>query len=94
MGRRSGRRAGRTAATTTSAAAAAEVAEVVAAEQVAAERPESLACQYAVDAFRLPIVDETGLDLVDWARRMPSEWMVVDQQGDCARHFAGNWGVG
>jgi hypothetical protein len=36
---------------------------------------------YSVDTFRRPTVAETDPELADWARREPSDWVLVEQAG-------------
>lgn len=65
--------------------AAAEILDVLATETtliVATRNPSSAACEFAVDAFRLPGADETDPELASWARRTPGQWILDWQAGD------------
>lgn len=49
---------------------------------VATHNPASLACEYAVDVFRLPTAAETAPDLADEYRLAPGQWILIWQAGD------------
>lgn len=59
-------------------------AEVVGTALIVVTRPASLACEYAVDVFRLPTAAETDPDLSDDYRRPAGQWILDWQAWDDA----------
>ncbi|MFF7022997.1 hypothetical protein ACFY97_18590 [Streptomyces klenkii] len=53
---------------------------------VATEQPDG-PHPYAVDSFRLATIEETDPELIDYLRRQPGEWVLVESAGSYGPEF-------